>query len=34
MQKQTTKDMTTGPNVRPLVLFTIPLIMGNLLQLT
>lgn len=34
MQKQTTKDMTTGPIFRPLVLFTIPLIMGNLLQLT
>lgn len=34
MRKETTKDMTTGPIFGPLVMFTIPLIMGNLLQLT
>ena len=34
MHGQTTHDMTKGPVFRPLVAFTVPLILGNLLQLT
>ena len=34
MHGQMTHDMTKGPVFRPLVSFTIPLILGNLLQLT
>ncbi|MDD5940065.1 MAG: MATE family efflux transporter [Lachnospiraceae bacterium] len=34
MAKDTTKDMTKGPIFSTIVLFTIPLVLGNLLQLT
>ena len=34
MKKEVTHDMTQGPIFRPLLSFTIPLILGNLLQLT